>query len=143
LSAKEVERIKEFLCSGRKADVKDFAVAEPNDKIFVRELRRLLPGYPVSEVFQTSGSHWRLKTAGNDCVFLTKSGCLLPRECRPLYCRLFPFWIFGGKIVLMDAVNCLGAHEAVSVQEALKLFRVSADEISALFHHMMISWGLK
>ncbi|MFH1637797.1 MAG: hypothetical protein ABIB71_05215 [Candidatus Woesearchaeota archaeon] len=33
-----------------------------------------------------------LKRHGKDCIFLSKEGCILPRELKPSYCRLFPFW---------------------------------------------------
>ncbi|MDI6798001.1 MAG: YkgJ family cysteine cluster protein [Desulfatibacillaceae bacterium] len=43
-------------------------------------------------VFRADGARRVLKRGpGGDCIFLGNKGCLLPLDCRPLVCRLYPF----------------------------------------------------
>lgn len=63
--------------------------AVPTDPVYLNE-----HDDPIwmEKAFQPDGSRRVLKKqVDGDCTFLTKSGCSLPMEVRPLVCRLYPY----------------------------------------------------
>lgn len=53
----------------------------------------------------------RLRTVKNSCFFLTEKGCALHKESRPLYCRMYPFWVTEGAITVLVSSSCLAQKE--------------------------------
>ncbi|MFP4167298.1 MAG: YkgJ family cysteine cluster protein [Desulfonatronovibrionaceae bacterium] len=119
---------------------------ETNTPEFIGSLQRLLPNQReiVGQKFPEQGTHLRLNTDYNGaCVFLDPNGCLLPREYRPLYCRLYPFWVYKGKVTLFDNPNCLALQETRSVNGLVKLFNTSTNRILELHELMLKNLALK
>jgi Fe-S-cluster containining protein len=81
-------------------------VESPNTEGFRAMLARLFPGREDSlqERFAESGVHLRLGVRDEgSCVFLGESGCVLPEEAKPVHCRLFPVWMRGRTVAIVDA----------------------------------------
>ncbi|MBI5521504.1 MAG: YkgJ family cysteine cluster protein [Desulfarculus sp.] len=68
----------------------------------------------------------RLETDGG-CCFLGPEGCRLSREARPLYCRLYPFFVNPhGRLMVLSSPACLAQQGARSWREVLG--RLGQDE---------------
>ncbi len=82
LTRGDVERIAEAAGSG------DFSVLAGSDAAERSLFAELDPAF--SKVFDSEGKRRVLRRAGGteNCVFLRRNGCSLPRETRPLLCRL-------------------------------------------------------
>ena len=121
------------------------SVSEVNAPDFVDALLRLLPQYKRSlpGLFPPKGSHHRLRTLNDGtCVFLGDGGCRLPRNVRPWYCLLFPGWVQGTTVTLLQSETCLVIRRADTVAHALRMQGVSHKELRELFSRMLTDWGL-
>ena len=78
-----------------------------------------------------------------DCVFRGEAGCRLPREARPWYCNLFPMWVRGEVVMLMDPDGCLLRRETRSPVTAMRLLEMTAADVRRLFAGMLREWNLK
>lgn len=118
-------------------------VLAPNTPGFVRQLSALMPEADIRKAFPTQGSHWRLATtAKGDCAFLGREGCCLPRSVRPIYCRLFPLWVFEGSLTWFTAGECLANEECSSLAPMLEAMGTDSAEARALFAEMCTKLGL-
>lgn len=119
-------------------------LATPNTPAFVRQLTALLPGYGVGDVFTLHAPHWRLATTPNgDCVFLGPAGCTLERDIRPAYCRLFPLWVYKGRLTWFTSETCLAHRECNSVPAMLQAMKTGTPEVKTLFELMCAELGLR
>lgn len=84
--------------------------------------------HPLFRQTMPRGRRLRLRLEENgDCCFLGPEGCRLPRQARPLYCRLYPFFINQhGRLMVLSSPACLAQRGARSWREALK--RLDQDE---------------
>lgn len=117
-----------------------------NTRPFLDTMRRLFPlrEKRVEELFPPQGTHLRLASdARGQCVFLTPAGCRLPREVRPWFCLLFPFWVRGEMLTMFTASGCLVCRETATVQESLALLGVTATEVRHIFGRLLLAWGLE
>lgn len=117
----------------------------PNSKSFLDNLLRLFPAdrAALAGRFPPHGDHLRLATlADGACVFLGQEGCLLPREARPYYCRLFPFWISAGAVTAFVAKGCLACSEGRTVADMLELLEMNPGKVRELHGRMRLAWGL-
>ncbi|GFK94971.1 hypothetical protein NNJEOMEG_02819 [Fundidesulfovibrio magnetotacticus] len=117
----------------------------PNSKSFLDNLRRLFPGDRalVTRRFPPHGEHLRLATRPDGaCAFLAPDGCVLPREARPYYCRLFPFWISAGAVTAFEARGCLACTEARTVAGMLELLGMTPANVRELHGRLRLAWGL-
>ena len=118
-------------------------LAGPNTPAFIRQLTALLPGYGV-RTFTLDTRHWRLRTTSDGaCVFLGSSGCALERDMRPTYCRLFPLWVYQGRLTWFTSETCLAHRECASVPAMLQAMKTDAEEVRALFQQMCDDLGLE
>lgn len=123
-------------------------VIAPNSAAFLKHVSRLFPadGLKLAVLFSPSGTHLRLATHPDGaCTFLTADGCCLPREARPYYCRLFPFWVSPGSmgaVGAFEAKGCLAAKEGRSVSGMLAVLAVTTREVRDLHSRMLKAWGL-
>jgi Fe-S-cluster containining protein len=139
LSDTEQARMREFL-----PDAGGF-VLEDNSAAFVDGVCRLFPGEDalVRELFPLRKQHMRLAVDGHGaCRLLGSRGCQLPREARPYYCRLFPFWVAGGEITLFDAPGCLVRRESKTIAAALALLGMTRAQVLDLHGRLRLLWGL-
>ncbi len=118
-------------------------VLVPNTPDFVEQLAHLMPDLAVEAAFPPDGSHWRLATtAEGRCVFLGQSGCVLARTIRPMYCRLFPFWLYQGELTWFTAEECLAAAECATPSAMSRSMGLTKAEILELFRAMGAALGL-
>lgn len=84
--------------------------------------------HPLFRQTMPRGRRLRLRLEeGGDCCFLGPEGCRLPREARPLYCRLYPFFVNPhGRLMVLHSPACLAQQGARSWREVLK--RLGQDE---------------
>lgn len=139
LSIYEKERIQEVMPD------EGLFVLEPNSKAFVDNVCRLFPEDTsvVHKLFPPHGDHFRLATdSTGTCRFLNEDGCVLHREIRPYYCRLYPFWMQGNKITVFDSATCLLRREALTIGTMLKHIGMSVEEVRDLFGRLRLAWGL-
>ncbi len=119
-------------------------VLAPNTSGFVEQLDTLMPDHDIKAAFPEQGSHWRLATtAEGRCIFLGESGCTLERNVRPLYCRLFPLWLFHGQLTWFTADECLANEECASLSAMLEAMSTDSAEARCLFHDMCARLGLE
>jgi Fe-S-cluster containining protein len=120
-----------------------FALA-PNTAGFVKQLSMLMPAADIRGAFPKQGSHWRLATTEQgDCVFLGPAGCVLARSVRPAYCRLFPLWVFHGKLTWFTAGECLVNEECSSLAPMLAALGTDSARVRELFAEMCSKLGLE
>lgn len=139
LSTSEWERIVSYC-----AEEGGFA-EEPNTTPFVDTLKRLFPRdcKKLDALFPEHGTHMRLGSRPDGhCMFLTSQGCRLPREVRPWYCLLFPFWVRGSMLTMFTAAGCLICRETGTVKEALDLLDMSDKDVRTIFGRLRLAWGL-
>lgn len=118
---------------------------EANSKPFVDHLKRLFPREDklLEQLFPPLKHHLRLATRPDgSCVFLGAEGCVLPREARPHYCLLFPFWISGERLTGFTSDGCLAVQERRDLRGLLDLLGVSEAEIRTLHGRLRLAWGL-
>lgn len=139
LSEVEQARIRDILpASG------GFALQD-NTAAFVDGVCRLFPGEEaeVRALFPARKQHFRLALDERGaCRLLGAQGCLLPREGRPYYCRLFPLWVTGGEITVFDAQGCLVRRESRSVAGLLERLAMTRAEVFDLHGRLRLAWGL-
>ncbi|WP_423747885.1 zinc/iron-chelating domain-containing protein [Fundidesulfovibrio terrae] len=117
----------------------------PNSKSFLDNLLRLFPRDKahLATVFPHHGEHLRLATLPDgSCTFLGPTGCVLTREARPYYCRLFPFWVSAGAVAAFDVKTCLACHEGRTVMKMLPLLETTRAVVLELHGRMRMAWGM-
>lgn len=139
LSNTEKDRIQETLPG------KGGFVLEANSEAFVDNVCRLFPGEEdtVRTLFPKGKSHYRL-AVGKDgaCRFLGPEGCAVPREIRPYYCRLFPFWMAGNEVIIFDSESCLARREARNLNRMLESIGTTRAVVRDLFGRLRLAWNL-
>jgi len=119
--------------------------SQPNTAGFVDNLSRLFPGEGVHihELFPPEGVHDRLAVdADGACLLLGPEGCRLPREARPYYCRLFPFWIRSGRQMYFEFKECQALRESRGGAGLLKRLGMTETGVFDLYHRLREAWGL-
>ena len=117
----------------------------PNSPAFRDSLDYLFPEDRVRlrELFPKHGRHWRLGTTPTgECLLLGPKGCRLPRANRPWYCRVFPFWVRWGEVMIIPSPSCLGVRKSLSKAEGLRLYNLTEAEVVEIFIHLRQAWKL-
>ncbi|THB70764.1 MAG: zinc/iron-chelating domain-containing protein [Desulfovibrio sp.] len=139
VSVKEWERILDH------AGEKGSFVQEANSSNFVDNIKRLFPRERelVDKLFPWHKFHLRLATdKQGGCVFLNSEGCTLPREARPYYCRVFPFWVTGNRINVFTPATCLAVKAGKNLRGIRQAMGISEAEIRDLHGRLRMAWGL-
>ncbi|NJB68888.1 Fe-S-cluster containining protein [Desulfobaculum xiamenense] len=122
-------------------------VVERNTGPFLLGLKRAFPGEErlIEELFpvREGATHHRLATLPDgSCKLLGPQGCTLPREVRPYYCRLFPFWAVGRRIMIFASARCLAQKETAALARLTEALGVTEAEIRRLHGCLRMAWGL-
>lgn len=118
-------------------------VPAPNTPAFVEQLGALMPDLDVAAAFPETDAHWRLATdTDGRCVFLGATGCVLPRDIRPRYCRMFPLWPYADQLTWFTAEECLANRECPSLRAMLQAMQLTSAEVETLFAAMCAELGL-
>jgi Fe-S-cluster containining protein len=126
-------------------DWKGAFAQEPNTKTFVENMRKLFPSdrRVVRDLFPLTKFHIRLATRPDgSCMLLGKNGCVLPREARPYYCRLFPLWVAGNAITVFDASRCEARGQAADAAHLMALLGLTRAKVHDLHGRLRLAWGL-
>ncbi len=126
-------------------DTQEHLAMVPNSNRFLDNMTILFPRDQglVRDLYPRGGVHWRLKT-GDDgrCVFLAHDGCRLPRQARPLYCRLFPFWMNGDQLQIFACPTCRVQREGDQAMIMLRKLGMSSARLQDLFAMLRREWGI-
>ncbi|WP_320008000.1 YkgJ family cysteine cluster protein [Maridesulfovibrio sp.] len=120
-------------------------VLQVNTPVFIENMFTLFPGQrrKVKELFPPGGTHYRLEVDfGGKCLFLGSKGCIIPKKARPLYCRLFPFWMdANGRITLLEVITCLAQQENKTPGKLFKALGITQSEVRELHSQLRVAWG--
>lgn len=119
--------------------------SQANTEAFLDNICRLFPGEAaaIQALFPTNGVHDRLAvSAAGACLLLGPQGCLLPRVARPLYCRLFPFWLRAGRQLYFEFSTCLAQAEARDGAGLLGRLDMTAAGVRQLYLELRRAWDL-
>ena len=122
-----------------------FAVRAANSTRFLSRLKNLFPNDldRIQVLYPEHGRHEHLSTDGQGrCIFLGLLGCLLPGKARPLYCRLFPFWVIGGRVAFFPFEFCQAQKGARSVNKVMRRLKMNTSQIFSLYHELRNAWLL-
>ncbi len=103
-----------------------FTVRAANSTRFLSRLKNLFPNDldRIQVLYPEHGRHEHLSTDGQGrCIFLGLLGCLLPGKARPLYCRIFPFWVIGSRVAFFPFEFCQAQKGARSVNKVMMTFK--------------------
>lgn len=118
----------------------------PNSPAFRNSLDFLFPEdrLCLRELFPKGGRHKRLgTTCTGECLLLGPQGCRLPRENRPWYCRIFPFWVRFGEVMVIPSSSCLGVRQAPEKDACLALYGLDDGAVLEIFRRLRQTWGLE
>lgn len=124
---------------------KGFFAQEPNSSALRDNLHKLFPGEEarLAELFPARGVHYRLATDRDGrCVLLGPTGCTLPREARPYYCRIFPLWPDRSEVRVFSLGRCLARQEARGLAAIMRLLGETHTHINHLYGRLRLAWGL-
>ena len=120
-------------------------VLSPNSNAFVGNVSRLFPGEEtiVRSLFPEGQEHFRLAVDSmGACRFLGPEGCEIPKEARPYYCRLFPFWMAGCDVTFFDSPTCLARREGRTLSRILAGLDMNRATVKDLYGRLRLVWGL-
>jgi len=138
LSEIEMDRIRDFVVN------EGWFAQEPNSSAFLNHVQFLFPGEQklVEELFHPRKFHYRLAVDNmGKCKFLSDTGCKLPVEARPYYCRLFPLWVNGDELMVLGA-ECLARREARGMGKLLGSLGLTPAKARELHARLRLAWGL-
>ncbi|MBQ4133164.1 MAG: zinc/iron-chelating domain-containing protein [Desulfovibrionaceae bacterium] len=138
LSEPEAKRLRRHVGSDLKLG------EQPNSEVFVEVMTNLFPGESrtVNKIFPSGKTHLTLGINQDGfCVHLGKQGCTLPREVRPWFCKIFPFWIMEGNLTGFDAPCCLAARQTISIYGVLRKMGQSESRVLEIYNRLRSDWG--
>lgn len=118
---------------------------QANTPGFLDNLCRLFPGEAgtIQALFPAEGSHDRLTVSlTGECQLLGPAGCLLPRQARPFYCRLFPFWIRTGRQLYFEFDHCQAQRESQGGSGLLERLGMTGADVRHAYSELRRAWGL-
>jgi Fe-S-cluster containining protein len=117
-----------------KLSISDFLERDTINPLLVDSIARSI--HPNFKQIFYKNIRYKLKTVDNKCIFLTDQGCQLPRNIRPHYCNLYPFWLMPDEDRLQVLINpdCLAQTRALNIVELLKLFGINRNDIINEFY---------
>ena len=116
----------------------------PNSREFLETMYNLFPGESevVNKIFPAGKKHLTLAVDERGfCVHLGKNGCALPRNVRPWFCRIFPFWIERGNLTGFAAPYCLASRQILTVQGLLRKMGQSESDVLEIYNCLRRDWG--
>lgn len=122
-----------------------FAI-QANTAVFIENLYKLFPDErrQVNNLFPVNEVHTRLAiTDQGKCGFLGDEGCILAKEIRPFYCRIFPFWVIGKSVSVLESSTCLAQLENKTPGGMIRSLCLDLEEIFLLNEQLRKAWGFK
>ncbi|WP_300456244.1 hypothetical protein [Desulfobacula sp.] len=141
VSDAEIERILNF--SGYKRRNKFFVVKD-NSSFFIHQMLNIFPDMEKSvlKAYPENKKHFELKTINNACILLGKDGCRLPKDVRPHFCRIYPFWFFDAEPQIFQDPDCLALRNSKTIPEVLLSLGTNQDTLKQIHSQICQDWGL-
>ena len=120
-----------------------FTSKKSNSTPFISWLLNTFPNDrdKIQTLYPEHGDHEHLSIdKQGSCIFLGPIGCLLPEKARPLYCRLFPFWVINGRVGFFTFDLCLAQKDARSVNKVKKRLKMKTSQILPLYEALRKAW---
>ena len=95
--------------------------------------------HPIFDKIFNNNVALRLKTMNGKCIFLKDDGCQLPNDIRPLYCKIYPFWLSADNkhIIVLSSFDCLAQRKStLSWQVVNENFGYTEEYIRELFYKL-------
>jgi len=95
--------------------------------------------HPIFDKVFYNNIAFRLKVVDGKCVFLSGDGCTLPKEVRPLYCRIYPFLLSADNknIVVLSSYDCLAQGKStLSWRIVNEYFEYNEEYVRGLFEEL-------
>jgi len=98
----------------------------------------LLAIHPAFAGTLPQGRRVHLRVQAGHCCFLAESGCSLPVEARPYYCRLYPTWFDADdRPMLPRSGTCLAQQGALTLFEVMRRLGETEPNLRALFQRWL------
>ncbi|MCK5405278.1 MAG: hypothetical protein KAI75_08590 [Desulfobulbaceae bacterium] len=123
----------------------DFVAKGKNSSVFLAQMIRLFPTQEeeVLRAFPKDGFHYKLAmNKEGRCLLLGPKGCLLPYNVRPLFCRMYPFWMTTDQLQIFGYAGCLAIHEFETVPELCAAMQTGPSQLLHLFYQICLAWGV-
>ena len=141
VSNPEINKIVNFL-QIREAET----VFEPkvNSPFYTQQMLNLFPGMEkiIYLRFPEDGMHYELKTKNDACILLGNEGCILPKEIRPHFCRIYPFWFFGEEPHIFHDSDCLALRTCETIREVFLSLGTTPDQLMRIHKGIRQDWEL-
>ncbi len=120
-------------------------VEKTNTKTFEHNVEELFPDRSdaVMRSFMPGKTHFELSTTEKGCRFLTPKGCVLPRDARPLFCRIYPFWFRNNEAMVFFDTHCLAIKNCSTIQEVYLAIGTNPSVVKKIFIQLCCEWGLE
>ncbi|MCL1826929.1 MAG: hypothetical protein FWG20_02710 [Candidatus Cloacimonetes bacterium] len=118
----------------------DFIIKDTVPDEFRLSMREAV--HPIFDSIYYQNIRFKLKTVNDFCVFLSDTGCTLPNDIRPVYCRIYPFFPSkqGDKyITVLSSHECLAQNKSTNSWTIVnEHFGYSHEYLQVLFAKMNI-----
>ena len=133
ITQNDINKIKGFTGKAEK----DFIITDKVSKEYKESLAVNI--HPIfNEIYDNNTRH-RIKTYNERCIFLKDGGCELPPEIRPIYCRLYPFWLSPDNkhIIVLSSYDCLAQTKSTLSWKAVnEHFNYNEEHLKKLFSEL-------
>lgn len=142
VSVPEISRILAHI-NGTRID--DIVSPKPNSAFYAKQMVNLFPDMKddIYDRFPIDNYHYELKTNGNSCALLGKQGCMLPKDLRPHFCRIYPFWFFDEEPLLFQDSECLALKSCNTMTEAFLALGTTPDQLKQIHNQICQDWDLQ
>lgn len=141
VSENEIEQVLGFLGHKKREAVFE---SKNNSTFYIRQMLNLFPAMEKSvfEAFPETKTHFELKTLNNACILLGANGCILPKDVRPHFCRVYPFWFFEDEPQIFQDSECLALQNCETVSEVFLSLGTNPEMLQRIHSQICQDWGL-
>ncbi len=94
----------------------------------------------IYKKFPEHKNHYELKTMDKSCALLGDDGCILPKEIRPHFCRIYPFWFFEEKPHIFQDSDCLALATCKTVSEVFLALGTNPETLKQIHAQIFQDW---
>jgi len=132
----DIHKIEEFL-------QKNLSYFTINETIDSRILEFLVSKvHPIFNTIYYNNNYIALKNNKGRCLFLDDTGCTLPHNTRPIYCRIYPFWpSYNNEYInVLPSNDCLAqAESTMNWRIVNQHFEYTEEYIRGMFDELMVA----
>jgi len=134
LFVSDVEKISRYI----NKDMTYFIIQDSVTNDFREKLANII--HPIFHKIYAHNQRLRLKSTNGKCLFLLATGCQLPIEIRPVYCRAYPFWLSkdNQKIIVLSDDQCLAQKKSTLNWEVVnENFMYTEEELKLILRELV------